>query len=115
MEGCRIRDELIIACSNSRPSSSQFPRVSPLCSINPTGFSSSWCLGSRWRINGETRNDLSGNSTAVYGGAYPYRRHSLTSVGKHPMLYVGYMGQFVLPSKRATEPTFLPGRPLTLF
>ena len=26
VEGCRIRDELIIACSNSRQSSSQFPR-----------------------------------------------------------------------------------------
>src|ERR1700720_721132 len=39
VEGCGIRDELIIACSNSRPSSSQFPRVSPLRSIIPTGFS----------------------------------------------------------------------------
>src|SRR6202011_2498369 len=39
VEGCRIRDELIIACSNSRPSSSQFSRVSPLRSIIPTGFS----------------------------------------------------------------------------
>ena len=39
VEGCRIRHELIIACSNSRPSSSQFPRVSPLRSIIPTGFS----------------------------------------------------------------------------
>ena len=36
MAGCRIRDELIIACSNSRPSSSQFQRVSPLRSIIPT-------------------------------------------------------------------------------
>jgi hypothetical protein len=25
VEGCRIRDELIIACVNSRPSSSQIP------------------------------------------------------------------------------------------
>src|SRR6266404_7074027 len=39
VEGCGIPDELIIACSNSRPSSSQFPRVSPLRSIIPTGFS----------------------------------------------------------------------------
>src|SRR5580692_9118968 len=39
VEGCGIRDEFIIACSNSRPSSSQVRRVSPLRSIIPTGFS----------------------------------------------------------------------------
>jgi hypothetical protein len=40
VEGCGIRDELIIACSNSRPSASPFPLVSPLHSTTRIRFSS---------------------------------------------------------------------------